>query len=227
MNDGNKEEAPVDKATESEERKEKLAEEADARIKSGAHWKDWMYIADGLAVGQAKAMRAAGTNRPYGKAFTREMGLWLKDRSWANRYDKGTRSNLLWCVDHRSEIEDWRETLAQNVRDKMNHPTTLKRAYDAAHKVVAVDPNAPKKETKTEALATENAMLWDKVKKLERQVESGDGSLFDLKRDSVEAIIDTIAGTVSIGRFDSMTNAMIKKRAAWKAAEKAKQAKAG
>jgi hypothetical protein len=65
------------------------------------------------------------------------------------------------------------------------------------------------------------------VKKLRRQVEDGDGSLFDLKRDSVEAIIDTMAGVVSIGRFESMKNAMVKKYAALKAADKAKQAKAG
>ena len=41
----------------------------------------------------------------------------------------------------------------------------------------------------------ENEDLWTKIKKLEHRVESGDGSLFDLRRDSVEEIVNIIAGT--------------------------------
>ena len=213
--------------TESEARKEKLAEEADERIKSGSHWRDWMFLADGLAAGQARAMRESGTNRPYGRDFTRRMGLWLKERPWASRHDTGTRSNMLWCVDHRSEVEAWRETLPQNERDKINHPTTLRRKFEAAHKVTAKDPNAPKKETSHEATKRENEELWAKIKKLERQVESGDGSLFDLRKDSIEAIVDIIAGNVPLGRFESLQRTMTKKLAMLKATEKTKHAKAG
>ena len=216
----------MENETDSEARKEALAEEAGERIKSGSHWRDWMFLADGFAVGQAKAMRAAGTNRPYGKAFTRAMGDWLKARPWANGYDKGTRSNLLWCADHRNEIEAWRESLAQNERDKLNHPTALKRRYDAAHKVADAN-EAPKKETGREALVRENEDLWTKIKKLEHRLESGDGSLFDLRRDSIEEIVNTIAGTVPLGRFESLKNAMVKKLAELKTAEKTKTAKAG
>jgi hypothetical protein len=219
----------MDTETESDARKEKLAEEAEDRIRRGAHWSDWMYVADGFAVGRAKAMRAAGTNQPYGKAYTRAFGEWMKERPWAReeRIDKGTRSNLLWAADHRSEIEAWRETLTQGERAKMNHPTTLKRRFEAAHRITAIDPTAPKKETSREALVRENEDLWAKVKKLERQVEAGDGSLFDLRRDSVEAIIDTIAGNVPLGRFESLQRAMTKKLSALKTLDKAKLAKAG
>ena len=213
--------------TESDARKERLAEEADARIKSGAHWTDWMYIADGIAVGQSKAMRDTGTNKPYGRAFTRAFGDWLKTRPWANRYDKGTRSNLLWAVDHRSEIEAWRDMLAQNERDKMNHPTVLRRRFEAAHKVAAVNPDTPKKETGKEALVRENTDLWAKVKNLEHQIEAGDGSLFDLRKDSIQSIVNVIAGSIPLGRFISLQRAMTEKLAELKSADKAKHAKAG
>jgi hypothetical protein len=73
----------------------------------------------------------------------------------------------------------------------------------------------------------ENEELWTKVKKLEHRVESGDGSLFDLRRDSIKAIVDVMAGAVPLGRFESLQRAMTKKLAALKAAEKTKQAKAG
>jgi hypothetical protein len=212
--------------TESEARKEKLAEEAEDRIRKGAHWTDWMYVADGFAVGRAKAMRAAGTNQPYGKAYTRAFGNWLAERPWTKHIDTGTRSVLLWVADHRSEVEAWRESLAQNERAKLNHPAALKRRYDAAHKV-AVANEAPKKETGREALVRENEDLWTKIKKLEHRVESGDGSLFDLRRDSIEEIVNTIAGTVPLGKFESLQRAMTKKLSALKTAEETKTAKAG
>src|SRR5580704_2667525 len=63
------------------------------------------------------------------------------------------------------------------------------------------------------------------VAKRERRIESGDGSLFNLLHNSFDSIVDTISGTVSLSRFDSMTDKMIKmikKRAALKAAAKTK-----
>src|SRR5271166_1772159 len=95
---------------------------------------------------------------------------WLEERPWAKRIDKGTRSVLLWVIDHRSEVEAWRDSLAQSEKNKMNHPVTLKRKYDAAHKVAAKDTDAPKKETGKEALVRENEELYAKVQKLERQI---------------------------------------------------------
>jgi hypothetical protein len=218
--------ANVDIETESEARKEALAEEADARIKRGAHWEDWMFVADGFVVGRTKAMRRSGTNQPIGSAYNRCFGEWMNERPWAKAYDKATRNHLFWAADHRSEIEQWRTTLAQNVRERMNHPTTLRRAYDAAHKP-ASNPNAPRKETTLEAHVRENEELRTENKKLKHQIEAGDGSLFDLRRDSIEAIVNVIAGTVPLGRFESLQRSMTKKLGELKAAEKTKHAKAG
>ena len=171
--------------TEREAEKEEKAAAAAERIKTGTHWADWMYVADGLMVGRAKAMRHAGTNQPIGSAYNKAFGNWMADRPWARELDKATRNHAFWCADHRSEIEEWRAGLAQNQRALLNHPTTVRRKYEAAHKDEVKNP-LKVKETKTEALVRENEDLWAKVKKLEHQVESGDGSLFDLRRDSIE-----------------------------------------
>jgi hypothetical protein len=137
-------------------------------------------------------MRAANTNRPYGKAYTRVYGEWLAARPWANRYDPGTRSNLLWCADHRSEIEEWRSTLAQSERDKLNHPTNFRRKYEAVHKVK--DPAEPKKETAKDNLLRENEELLAKVKDLEGQLEErGEGSVID---DTLSALMRKDAKTI-------------------------------
>ena len=122
----------TDRPSESEARKEQLGAEAFECIKK--HWTHWRHIATCFAVGNTKAMREAGTNRPYGRAYTHAFGKWLDAEPWRRTYDKVTRSHLLWVADHSNEIDDWRNTLAQNVRDKLNHPSTLKRHYEAAHR---------------------------------------------------------------------------------------------
>src|SRR6516225_347371 len=122
-------------ATETEERKEKQAAEAAERIKRGQHWLDWMYIAEGLEVGRTRAMRRAGINRPYGSGYNRAFGEWMNEHPWARDLDKPTRNHLFWCIDHRNDIEAWRETLAQNERLRLNHPTAMKRRYEATHRV--------------------------------------------------------------------------------------------
>jgi hypothetical protein len=182
----------------SEERKETPAAEADGRIKGGAHWNDWMYIADGFAVGVAKAMRGANTNRPYGKAYTRLFGEWLQERPWAKRYDKGTRSNLLWCADHRSEIEEWRSGLAQNERDKLNHPTNFRRKFEAAHRK-AEAPDEPKKETAKDSLVRENEELWAKLKGMEAErdeVRAAYEANKDVIEDTLSALLRKDAETI-------------------------------
>jgi hypothetical protein len=230
MDDENTE-GPMDRAAENEAHKEKLAEEGYERIKGGSHWRDWRFIADGFAVGRTKAYRMVGTNNQNDPRYKRAFKAWMDERPWARSIDKATRNHLFWVADNHSEIDAWRETLAQNERDKLNHPTTLKRKFDAAHRLGVKDPNAPKKETTREALLREIEAKDTEIKELKHRVQQmlddGEGSLFDLKRDSVEAIVDTISGNVSIGRFDSLKNAMVKKFAALKAADKIKKAHAG
>lgn len=214
--------------TDRETEKEEKAAEAAERIKSGTHWNDWMYVGEGFVVGRAKAMRKIGTNNPIGSAYNRAFGDWMDLHSWARGIDKTTRNHLFWCADHRTEIEEWRSILAQNERDLINHPSVAKRRYEAAHKLTAAKhPNAAPRETKTEALIRDNARLWDENAKLKRQIEAGEGSLFDLLRDSIESIVNTIAGNVLLGRFESLQRAMTKKLAELKNEAKIKQAKAG
>jgi hypothetical protein len=201
----------MDTETDSEARKEALAAEADDRIKRGAHWEDWCFVADGFAVGRAKAMRRAGTNQPVGSAYNRAFADWMAERPWAKNTDKATRNHLFWAADHRSEIEAWRATLSQTERDRMNHPTTLRRKWDAAHKV-AEGSKVHKKETKAEALQRENAELWDKVKRMQRD----GGSLFDLNQTPVKDIAKIMGEHMGLGRLTRLQQEIGKEIAALK-----------
>ena len=57
----------------------------------------------------------------------------MSTRAWAKDLDNPTRAHLFWCLEWRNDIDQWRETLAANERAKLNHPTAMKRRYEAAH----------------------------------------------------------------------------------------------
>jgi hypothetical protein len=165
-----------DLATEHEERVEKRAEEAAARIAKGQHWLDWLAIGEGLVVGRQRAMRRSGTNRPEGSAYNRCFGDWMDGHKWARDLDKATRNHSMWCADHRDEIERWRETLASNVRNNMNHPTTIKRRYEASHAIEKDASERQKTETKAQQLERRCAELEDEL--IEAKKKNADG-MFD------------------------------------------------
>jgi hypothetical protein len=207
--------SPDEPTNEHEARKEREAEEAAMRIKRGDHWLDWLAIGEGLMVGRLRAMRRAGTNAPVGAAYNKAFGAWLDARKWARDLDKATRNHALWAADNRDAIERWRETLAQNARARMNHPTTVKRAFDAERK------NAPtrKGETRTQKLMREIERLSDENSALRKRAEA-DGSLFGLKRDSLKNIARTIAANVPLSRLTSLQKEIAEEIARLKAVQK-------
>jgi len=176
------------------------------RIKNGDHWLDWLAVGEFLIVGRLQAMRRAGTNQPVGSAYNRAFGTWLDEHQEFRMLDKATRNHAMWAAENRDAIERWRETLAQNVRARINHPTTMKRAWDAANKVREVSAETPAVETKAQKLEREIVRLSEENHALKKRAEI-DGSLFDLKKDTIEEIARAIAGNVSPSRLKSLHKA--------------------
>jgi hypothetical protein len=212
----------------SEELAERGAADAAQRIKRGQHWHDWMVIAEGLEVGRNKAMRRAGTNRPVGAAYNKAFGAWLKEHEWARDLDPPTRHSLFWCLDHRSVIEAWRQTLSQNERARLNHPTVTKRRFEATHKVAeakgaALQRVAHEQEVvrlKADIAMREHEIEWLKNKPLE------DGSLFDIAKTKPDQIARITIENVGLARTRAIRNALTQaiEAAERKAREKSKQA---
>ena len=152
-----------DLATEHEARIEEIAAQAAERISRGQHWLDWLAIGEGLVVGRQRAMRRSGTNRPEGSAYNRAFGNWIDEHKWARDLDKATRNHAMWCADHRAEIEYWRETQASNIRANLNHPTSIKRRYESAHKVDKDESEKVHTESKAQQLERRCAELEDQL----------------------------------------------------------------
>jgi hypothetical protein len=203
----------TDELTADDARKEELAAEAADRIKKGQHWTDWMLIGDGLMVGRRHAMFLASTNQPKGKGYAKAFSAWMTSRAWAFELDSPTRNDLFWCVDHRSEIEIWRDTLAQNERVRLNHPSAMKRRFEATHRVKAADDNKPS----SSPMATLKARLEeaeDQLMAAKKQIvemkSHGDGSVFDLKKDTAVDIAKTIAANVTYYKLTSIQRELAK-----------------
>jgi hypothetical protein len=87
-------------------------------------WEDWVLVGEALRVGRHRAMLEAGTNKPSGSRYNDVFGEWLKATGF-DAIDKGTRSRLFDCLDHRDKIERWREALPLSRRLELNHPKTV------------------------------------------------------------------------------------------------------
>jgi hypothetical protein len=111
------------------------------RLQKCKSWTDWMAVGEALVAGRAMAMQGAKTNRPEGKGYNQLFSQYLTHYGLAE-IDKSARAKLLRVMEHRGEIEDYRNALPQNLRLELNHPVTVLRRWQAATKVSK--PRAPR-----------------------------------------------------------------------------------
>jgi hypothetical protein len=181
-----------------EERASRIDREAEAawkRLKDNEQWADWRYLATGFSEGRRWAMHRAGANRPEGKGYARAFSEWMGPRPWTQEVDKPTRAALLWYADNTPAVEAWLTTIALNQRQKWNHPHTLRKHFEAAHRPVAGDGKPSAGLTPMQKANESIARLEEENTKLKRDLAHRDsGSLFDLVHDTADAIITVIAG---------------------------------
>ena len=102
------------------------------RLKKEKSWGDWIVVGEGLTMWREDAMREAGTNQPAGGRMGKGYNLAFAKRLADNKLDdmdQGDRKRLFDCMDNIGPIEEWRRTLPQTTRLKLNHPTTVWRAW--------------------------------------------------------------------------------------------------
>ena len=112
----------------------------------------------------------------------------------------------MWCVDHLDELLRLRENMGLTQRLTANHPTTMRRRWDKAQKELDKAP-AEKKEPKSAALERELEATAAERDKWKHKAEK-DGSLFDLKQDTVKIIAATIASNMTIYRLRELHKAL-------------------
>ena len=130
------ERGPADeRLIEREERAFARAAEADTRIKGDMHFIDWLAVGEGLAALRDRALRESYSNRPFGKAYTQTYAKLKLAHPWAAHYDPSTASHACWLHDNATDVLRWRETLAQNQREKWISARVVHEHYDRMTKV--------------------------------------------------------------------------------------------
>lgn len=187
-------------------RAQEAADAAD-RLKRGQSWDDWIKIGTFLNIGRNKSMLRAGTNEPIGARYIKAFSEWMGSYEWIGDIDKATRTHAMWCIDHLPELVKLRENMGLTQRLTCNHPTTMRRRWEKAQKELDKPKTTDKKEPKSAALERELEQVAAERDKWRHKAEK-DGSLFDLKQDTVKIIAATIASNMTIYRLRELAKAL-------------------
>ena len=190
-----------------EARAQEAADAAD-RLKRGQSWDDWLKIGTFLNIGRNKAMSRAGTNEPVGARYIKAFSEWMAVYPWIGDIDKATRVHAMWAVDHVDDLTRLRENMGLTQRLACNHPTSMRRRWDKSQKEGdKVAPTAGKKESRADVIQRELEATAAERDKWKRKAEK-DGSLFDIKNDSVKIIAQVMFQNMSVPRIRELTKAL-------------------
>jgi hypothetical protein len=159
-------------------------------------WDDWLAIAEALQAGRTEVMRELHTNEARGRRYEKAIGEWLISNGF-KEIDKGTRSRLLECLEHKDAIEAWRKRLTDSERFAFNHPDTVLRKWKAA--TVVPDPTKPPKSpSPMQQLKDALVKTIEERDRYKRDVVTGGGDLWapeDTPRDIAKVIIGKLTRT--------------------------------
>lgn len=114
---------------------EKLIERGKAAwisLKRGESWDHWQTVGIAMESARKDIMKSLSINDSHSnsKKLKDKIGIWLKETGF-DEIDKASRSRLRSCMEHLSQIEEWRQTLDADERVALNHPNSIWRKYKA------------------------------------------------------------------------------------------------
>ena len=183
----------------------RIGQEAMARKRRG--WADWIAIGEALQVGRAEVMRDAHTNQPTGRRYEKAMAEWLVANGF-KEIDKGVRSRLLECLQHRTEIDQWLSRLTDGERFRFNHPNTVLKRWKGS--TVVPDPNATPKPSPYAQLKDAHAELIEEHHRLQQKIEAADGDLWK-PTDTAADIAEVMVATLSPAKAERTAREILKK----------------
>jgi hypothetical protein len=115
---------------------------------------NWMAVGAAYIEMQHAAMRLAHVNQPKGGGYNVAYKVIVAANPYLDvsknvptknrRLDSVTAAHATWMAQpkRRAAIEAWHAEFPENVRQRMNHPTTIKRNYEKAHPAPGEDGSA-------------------------------------------------------------------------------------
>jgi hypothetical protein len=185
--------------------KVRIGQEAMARKRRG--WPDWIAIGEALQEGRAEVMRDAHTNQPTGRRYENAMAEWLVANGF-REIDKGVRSRLLECLQHRTEIDQWLSRLTDSERFRFNHPNTVLKRWKGS--TVVPDPNATPKPSPYAQTKAALAETIEENHRLQEKIKTADGDLWKAT-DTAADIAEVIVATLSLTKAESTAREILKR----------------
>jgi hypothetical protein len=120
---------PVDEEPERKEIAARFAEhrivakgrDAWAAINKAESFEGWKAIGAALAVGKAHALKVTGANAAWGRNYSREFNLWVRQHGF-ERMPAPTRSVAVELHEHAEAITSWRDSLPERQRKRLGTP---------------------------------------------------------------------------------------------------------
>jgi hypothetical protein len=102
-----------------------------AEINKAESFEGWLAIGAALAVGKAHALKVTGANAAWGRNYSREFSLWVRQHDF-DKMPAATRSVAVELHEHAEAITAWRNTLPERQRKRLIHPLSVTRRWRAS-----------------------------------------------------------------------------------------------
>jgi hypothetical protein len=185
-----------------------------ARMGAGCHLDDWLAYAAGLMLRRRMAMHMAFVNTPEGKGYAKAFCA-LMEADGLHTMDKQSISAVLWLNDnpeHVTILREIRETMTVGERSRLNSPISARQRVE---KVLKARNGGTEASVRTSPLARQAAVVNEQARDIEHlkerlaAAEARDGSLFDLRKDSIKDIAATIIANVTPGRAEGIAREIL------------------
>ena len=184
----------------------KLEAEAKAAVETilkSQDWAGWLKYGEYCASGRNACMLRAGTNEPVGMKYNKAMNAWLTDRPWVCDIDKVSRSHAVWCFDNREALEKLRDNMGSE-KQKKNHPTVMKRAFERSQKESEKAPTKAKGPSKAE-IEQQLALMTDERDKWKKKAEQANDFEWSAP---VKLIVGVAAQSISQNKLVELAKAL-------------------
>jgi hypothetical protein len=105
-----------------------------SRVRNAASlsFKDWHAIGRAIRIGRRLCMKATHSEKPQGRRHSDAMSAWLV-QSGFDEIPEATRCEAVKLVEDLA-ISEWRDSLPEHERVRLNHPRSILASYTAAQR---------------------------------------------------------------------------------------------
>jgi hypothetical protein len=184
------------------------------KMGAGAHLDDWLAYGPGLMLRRRMAMRIAYVNRPEGKGYAQAFAA-LMEADGLHTMDKNSISAVLWLNDDPQRLiilREIRDNMTIGERARLNSPISARQRVE---KILKARQGGTEASMRSSPLARQAAVLNEQAREIEHlkerlaAAEARDGSLFDLRKDTIKDIAAAIINNAAPSRAQSIAREIL------------------